>query len=241
MPSSVRCILIDNDPSTLERLGQYIERIPFLDCTGRFDDPFAALDFLMKNPVELVLTGVEMNGIDGFQLISSLSSPPMVIFVAAHGGHAVEAFARDAVDYLLKPVAFERLLKAAGKAYRTFFQRGIPPENRQPVLVPAFGDHLFVKTENRLIRVPFDEMVLIEGYGDYIKIHLRDGRVLLSLQNMGHFEKKLPAADFARVHRSWIVAIDKIDEIERKRIRIGKQLIPVSEGYQEGFLAKINQ
>jgi DNA-binding LytR/AlgR family response regulator len=238
----MRCILIDNDIPALELLRSYIGKIPFLELTGSFDDPFAAMDFLMKNPVDLVLTGVEMDGIDGLQLISSLSNRPMAIFISARREYAVDGFALDAVDYLLKPVSFDRFLKAVNKAYETRSQRETPRMSPPAgyASAPVVYDHIFVKTENRLVRLLFGDILLIEGYGDYIKIHLRDNRVLLSLQNMSAFETRLPATDFARVHRSYIVAIDKIDEIERKRIKIGKHLIPISDSYQEGFLTRIN-
>ncbi len=238
----MRCILIDNDIPALELIRSYIGKIPFLELAGSFDAPFAAMDFLMKNPVDLVLSDVEMNGINGLQLISSLSNRPMVIFISAHREYAVEGFALDAVDYLLKPVSFERFLKAVNKAYEAHSQRETPRMSRQTDHAPAptACDHIFVKTENRLVRLLFSDILLIEGYGDYIKIHLKDNRVLLSLQNMSSFATRLPEADFARVHRSYIVAIDKIDEIERKRIKIGKHLIPISDSYQEGFLARIN-
>lgn len=238
----MRCILIDEDRPTLEILQSHLSRIPFVELAGSFDDPFGAMDHLMKNPVDLVICGVEMAGIDGLQLIASVSNRPPAIFVSDSREAAVEAFALDAVDYLLKPFPFERLLRAVNKAYEVYARQNslpMPRETLPPTLPPTSGNPLFVKSENRLVRVFFEEILLVEGYGDYIKLHLSDGRVVLSLQNMGHFEAQLPAAKFARVHRSYIVAVDKIEEIERKRIRIGKHLIPISESYQERFWARV--
>jgi len=237
----MRCIIIDDEVLALELLHNYIGKIPFLELVGSFADPFDAMDFLMKNPVDLVFTDIEMNDINGVQLVSSLSNRPMVIFISAYQQYAIEGYSLDAVDYLLKPVPFDRFLKAVNKAYETHSQREAPRVAKEPIPVfaPPPCDHIFVKTESRLVRVIFSDILFIEGYGDYIKIHLPDNKILLSLQNMGSFESKLPP-NFARVHRSYIVAIDKIEEIERKRIKIGKHLIPISESYQETFLSKIN-
>ena len=235
----MRCIIIDNKVSDLELLRSYIGKIPFLELSGSFSDPFDAMDYLMKNSVDLVLTDIEMNEINGVQLISSLNNRPMVIFISAHWQYAIDGYSLDALDYLLKPVAFDRFLKAVNKACDVYNQRETSRTKEQsPVAVPV-RDHIFIKTDSRLVRLLFADVLFVEGYGDYIKIHLRDGRVLLSLQNLGGFESKLPIY-FARVHRSYIVAIDKIEEIERKRIKIGKHIIPISESYQEAFLARIN-
>ena len=238
----MRCIIIDDEVLALELLHNYIGKIPFLELSGSFADPFEAMDFLMKNPVDLIFTDIEMNDINGVQLVSSLSNRPMVIFISAYQQYAIDGYSLDAVDYLLKPVPFDRFLKAVNKAYETYSQRESPRINKETHLIqasPPVHDHIFVKTESRLVRLFFSDILFIEGYGDYIKIHLQDNKMLLSLQNMGSFESKLPP-NFTRVHRSYIVAIDKIEEIERKRIKIGKHLIPISESYQETFLSKIN-
>ena len=236
----MRCIIIDDEVLALELLRSYIGKIPFLELAGSFADPFDAMDYLMKNPVDLVFTDIEMNDINGVQLISSLSNRPMVIFISAYQQYAIDGYSLDAIDYLLKPVPFDRFLKAVNKAYDAYNQRESPRLKEAPAVVAApVRDHIFIKTDSRLVRLLFADVLFVEGYGDYIKIHLRDGKILLSLQNMGSFEAKLPP-NFARVHRSYIVAIDKIEEIERKRIKIGKHIIPISESYQEAFLARIN-
>ena len=239
----MRCIVIDDEILALDQTRSYIGKIPFLELAGTFSDPFDAMDYLMKNRVDLIFTDIEMNDINGVQLMSSLNNRPMVIFISAYERYAIDGYSLDAIDYLLKPVPFERFLKAANKAYGTFTQRdgaraaavvsdlfSAPP--------PAFPDYIFVKTDNRLIKLFFADILFVEGYGDYIKIHLQDNRTILSLQNMGALEVKL-SANFARVHRSYIVAIDKIDEIERKRIKIGKHTIPISDSYQEAFFARL--
>ena len=237
----MRCIVIDDEILALDLTRSYIEKIPFLELAGTFSDPFDAMDYLMKNRVDLIFTDIEMNDINGVQLMSSLNNRPMVIFISAYERYAIDGYSLDAIDYLLKPVPFERFLKAVNKAYEAFTQRDI--SRTAPDLVssaaPGFPDYIFVKTDNRLVKLFFADILFVEGYGDYIKIHLQDNRTILSLQNMGALESKL-SANFARVHRSYIVAIDKIDEIERKRIKIGKHTVPISDSYQESFFARLH-
>lgn len=239
----MRCIVLDDETLALDLIRSYVEKIPFLELAGTFSDPFDAMDFLRNNRVDLIFTDIEMNDINGVQLMSSISNRPMVIFISAYERYAIDGFLLDAVDYLLKPVSFDRFLKAVNKAYDIWTQRNAPrmplPENVPTVVSGISPDHIFVKSDNRLVKLFFADILFIEGYGDYIKIHLQDSRTVLSLQNMGSIESKL-SLNFARVHRSYIVAIDKIEEIERKRIKIGKDIIPISDSYQDAFFARLN-
>lgn len=234
----MRCMVIDDENLALELLRSYIDRIPFLKLSGCFTDPFEAMDHLRGNRIDLIFTDIEMNDINGVQLITSLSNRPMVIFISVYERYAIDGYTLDAIDYLLKPVSFDRFLKAVNKAYESWSGRENAQESHLRT-VPALPEYLFVKTDNRLVKLFFDEILYIEGYGDYIKYHLSDGRIILSLQNMSGLDSKL-SSNFVRVHRSFIVAIDKIEEIERKRIKIGKHHIPISDSYQEAFFSRLN-
>lgn len=237
----MRCIVIDDESLALDLIRSYVSKIPFLELCGTFTDGFEAMDYLMKNRVDLVFTDIEMNAINGVQLMSSLSNRPMVIFISAYDRYAIDGYSLNAIDYMLKPVSFERFLKAVNKAYEAHAQHHTPKEP-MPVLSspqPSAPDYIFVKSENRLIKLFFSDILFVEGYGDYVKIHLNNKKTLLSLHNMSTLESKL-SLNFIRVHRSYIVAIDKIDEIERKRIKIGEHLIPISESYQDAFFDRLN-
>lgn len=237
----MRCIAIDDQKPGLNLICSYIEKVPFLEMAGAFTSSAEALKFLMNNSVELVFSDIELNGVlNGIQLVASLPTRPMVIFTTAYDNYAVDSYLLDAVDYILKPVSPERFFRAANKAYEHWCRRRFPektPSDIQPAVKTP--DFLFLKTENRLLKIFLADILFIEGYGDYIKIHLADKRIILSLQSMNSLEAKL-SDNFIRTHRSYIVAIDKIDEIERRRIKIGKEIIPVSESYRQEFFARLH-
>ncbi len=239
----MRCIAIDDENLALELIKGYISRIPFLELDSVFTNPFDAMDYLMKNKVDLIFCDIEMNDINGVQLISSLKNRPMVVFISAYDRYAIDGFSLDAIDYLLKPVSFDRFLKAVNKAYENF---SLKNHRSRPVVVHTEAgnitpgnEYIFIKSDNRLVKLFFSDILFVEGYGDYVKIHLKDNKVLLSLQNMSSLETKLPTG-FTRVHRSFIVSIDKIEEIERKRIKISKHNIPISDTYNETFFSMLN-
>lgn len=236
----MRCIVVDDEKLAVEQTCNYISKIPFLELAGAFNDPFDARNFLMKNKVDLIFSDIEMRGINGVQLISSLNNPPKVIFITAYDRYAIDGYSLDVVDYLLKPVSFERFLKAVNKADESRALHEMPdrPETRERNAAPSGHNYIFVKTDSRLIKLFLSDILFVEGYGDYVKYHLADGRTLLSLQNLGDIENLL-TDNFARVHRSFIVAIDKIEEIERKRIKIGRHIIPISDSYYDDFFARL--
>ncbi|MDD4033290.1 MAG: LytTR family DNA-binding domain-containing protein [Bacteroidales bacterium] len=237
----MRCIIIDNDNSFLELVKNYIVKIPFLQLDGSFNNPFEAMDYLAHNRTDLIFTEIEMENITGVQLISSLKNRPMVIFITAHEQYAIDGFNLDAIDYILKPLSFERFLKGVNKAFEDFtFKNQKQTLNPKKPLVLKELNHLFVKTENRLVRIKFEDILYVEGFGDYIKLHLPGDKIVLSLQNLGTIEGRLPMMEFVRVHRSFIVSIEKIDSIERRRIKIGKETIPISESYSAAFFNRIN-
>lgn len=242
---SMRCIVVDDEKPGRDLICSYVEKVPFLELVGAYANTADALNFLMNNTIDVAFLDIELNGsINGMQLIATLPNRPLVIFITAYEHYAVDSYALDAVDYLLKPVSPDRFFRAANKAYQQWMQgRSAAAPGPTPTVAPQSGpssvaDYLFVKTENRLIKVYLHDILFIEGYGDYIKIHLADQRMILSLQSLNAMESRLPS-NFIRTHRSYIVAIDKIDEIERRRIRIGKAIIPISNSYQDKFLEKV--
>lgn len=256
----MHCVAIDDEPIALELLKNYISKIPFLELNRTFTDPIEAMDYLTKNKVDLIFSDIEMKDITGVQLISCLKQKPMIIFTSDYERYAIDGYGYfpEVVDYLSKPFTFERFLKAVSKAYEIFMQRELAElrslqssvaesenacNNQQhPVQLqqkmPA--DYIFVKSDSRLVMLKFADVLFIEGFGDYIKIHLINGKPLLSLQNLSAIEDKLPAGRFARVHRSFIVSVEKIETIERKRIRIGNQIIPISDTYCNSFFSLVN-
>ncbi len=237
----IKCVAIDNENLSLELLKGFINKIPFLELAGAYINPLDAISFLNKNKTDLVFTDVEMTGINGIQLINTLNNKPMVIIVSAHTKYAIDGYSINALDYILKPFPFEKLLKAVNKAYDQFY-------NRQSYSVKGSEDNqkdncssIYVKSDYRILKLNLNEILIIEGYNDYVKIHTTNSKPILSLLNLKNLEEKLPAKEFVRVHRSYIVSVDKIDIIEKKHIIIGSHHIPISNTYNDNFFEVIEK
>ena len=231
----INCLAIDDETPALDILEDNIRRIPFLNLAGRCKNAYAAMESLQKTSVDLLFLDIEMPGISGLSFLKSLPNKPMVIFITAYRNYAVEGFELDVLDYLVKPVAFDRFLKAVNKAleYQGF---------KQKEGGPVFPDFLFIHTEYQLTKVVLQEITYIEGLRNYIKIHFSDTtKPILSKLSLKAFEEKLPPGKFIRVHKSFIVSLDKISSIRNDVIRIGQRDIPLSKGCRDSFLKMINE
>lgn len=230
----LKCIAIDDEPLALEIIVDYISKVPFLELVKSFDNAIDSIDFIKNNQVDLMFLDIQMESLTGIQLVQALSKKPEVIFTTAHPDYAVAGFDLDAADYLLKPISFERFVKAVDKVYNKLRPN---PESRSysevTISNPA-EKYFFVKTENRLQKVFFNDILYIEGQGDYLRIITNDVKIM-TLQNFKTLESILPAGNFIRVHKSYMVSINKIDSVSRNRISIGKTVIPVSDSYKNIF------
>jgi two-component system, LytTR family, response regulator len=237
----LKCIAIDDEPLALEIITAYIEKVPFLKLLRTFDNAIDSIDYIRKNKVDLMFLDIEMESLSGIQLLHALKERPEVIFTTAYDSYAVEGFELDAADYLLKPISFERFVKSVDKVYNKLSPARAKSENHQPAAkAPGTGNFIFVKTENRLQKVAFSEILYIEGQGDYLKIVTTSSRIM-TLQNFKKFEETLPKENFIRVHKSYLVALNKIESITRNRIKIGTALIPVSDSYKDAFYEAIGK
>jgi DNA-binding LytR/AlgR family response regulator len=239
----IKCLAVDDELLSLELLEDNIRRIPFLQLVGRCGNAYEAMDVMRREPVDLIFLDIQMGGITGTQFLQSLSSMsnrPIVIFVTAYKNYALEGFELDVLDYLVKPVAFERFLKAANKAADYYsLKHTVVPNLAAPVAVlPAF---FFVNVEYNLVKIVVDDIYFVEGLKDYIKIYLRgtDKPVITRLP-MKALAEKLPANRFVRVHKSFIIDIEKISSIRKNRIYIQQHIIPVSDSYREELFALID-
>ncbi|MEI6822698.1 MAG: LytTR family DNA-binding domain-containing protein [Bacteroidota bacterium] len=222
----ITCIAIDDEPLSLEIISDYVSKVSFLDLKGTFTDPFKAAEMLKNEKIDLLFLDIEMPDLSGIQFLKSLKQQPMVIFVTAYNQYAVEGFNLDAVDYLLKPIEFDRFFKAVNKAYD--YHRYV---NNQP---QPEENYIFVKSDYQIKKINIDDISYIEGLDDYIKIYSGEDFVL-SLMTLKSILSKLPANRFIRVHRSYIVSIPHINSIQRNRISINDKLIPVSDTYSADF------
>lgn len=217
---TLTAIAIDDEQVALSVIRTHAAQVPFLEIKGYFTDPFKALDYLQQEKVDLLFLDIRMPDVSGLELMTTLPGGPMVIFTTAYSEHAVQSFELDALDYLLKPFSFERFLKACNKA------RGLQEliQQRQKSDVPA---HIMIKSGYEQYKVPFDDILYLESAGNYINFVLKDKRILSRL-SMQEALALLPPDKFTRVHRSFIVANNKIEKADRYCLYIGQ--VPVSIG-----------
>ena len=222
----MNCLAIDDEPLALDLIEDNIKRIPYLNLVKRCKNAFEANEVLLHEKIDLLFLDVQMPGISGIQFLQSVVSPPLVIFITAYEKFALEGFNLSAVDYLLKPVAFERFLKATAKAYELFNLKNSGSQT-------SGMEYLFVNADYNLVKINLKDITYIEGLKDYVKIFLSSAtRPVITRMSMKSLEEKLPNASFSRVHKSFIVAIDKIISIRRGKISIGISHIPISDHYK---------
>lgn len=235
---TIRCIAVDDEPLALDIIESYVSKLPFLKLVKTCSSATEAMQVLQEEQVDLMFLDIEMPELTGIQLLNILKHQPLIIFTTAYPDYALEGFNQDAVDYLLKPIPFDRFLKAVTKAQERLLRNGKALETTSAPAVaqlPAEHDFMFVKADYKTVRVDFRDILWIEGLKDYIIIQTRDQKII-TLLSMNKAMEKLPDSKFMRVHRSFIVALQKIDSIEKSRIRIGNKEIPIGEVYKDQFL-----
>jgi len=236
----IRCIAVDDEPLALAQLAEYISRVPFLELVASCQDAFAAMKVLSEKDVDLIFLDINMPDLSGLDLVRSLIVKPLVVFTTAYPQYAIDGFKLDAIDYLLKPFEFYDLLKAADKA-RKYMELNQGTEN-DPIQQSTDGS-LFVKADYKVIRINISDIKYIEGMSEYVRIFIEgEDKPVMTLLSMKKIEDRLPANQFMRVHRSYIVNLQKITEISRLRIIFDNNIyIPVGDNYKERFLEYINK
>ncbi len=233
----IRVVAIDDEPLALQLVKGYVEKTPFLELAGAFDNPVEGVAFIGSSDVDLVFLDVQMPDLTGTELARVISGGPKVIFTTAYEKYALEGFRLDAVDYLLKPFSYAEFLKAAQKA-----EKLIELERRELPELEVKNDFLFIKSDYKIRRINFSEIHYIEGLKDYVKIFLSgEKKPVLSLSTLKALEARLPADKFMRVHRSFIVSLDTVKVVERNRIVYGDVRIPVTDQYRENFQKFLEQ
>ncbi|WP_345370027.1 LytTR family DNA-binding domain-containing protein [Algivirga pacifica] len=232
----VRCIAVDDEPLALELLSSYIQKTPFLELMGAYDSSLKAMEHVQREEVDLLFLDIHMPDLSGLEFSRTLNKE-RVIFTTAYQEHALEGYKVNAIDYLLKPFTYQEFLVAAQKALKLFELIKGREEEKENVSVQQ--DYLFVKSEYKLRKVLLNDILYIEGLKDYIKILTKE-EMILCLSSLKGIEQKLPEDRFMRVHRSYIVALEKIEMIERSRVVFGDTYIPISEQYKEKFNKYLN-
>ena len=236
----IRCIAVDDEPLALSQLAGYISRVPFLELLDSCRDAFEAMKVLSEKDIDLIFLDIDMPDLSGLDLFRSLIVKPLVVFTTAYPQYAVDGFKLDAVDYLLKPFDFHDLLKAADKSRKYMELRQLSDSDSTQL---SNDGSLFVKAEYKVVRINISEIKYIEGMSEYVRIFVEgEDKPVMTLLSMKKIEERLPANQFMRVHRSYIVNLQKITEISRLRIIFGNNVyIPVGDNYKERFLEYINK
>jgi two-component system, LytTR family, response regulator LytT len=227
----ISTIAIDDEPLALQLVTGYIKKTPFLELEGTFDNPLNAMEFLENSPVQLIFLDVQMPDLTGTEFARIINSDCKIIFTTAYEKYAIEGFKLEAVDYLLKPFGYEEFLLSAQKARKL-----IELEQKSVAQIEANNEFLFLKSEYKIRRINFNDILYIEGLKDYVKVYLRsEAKPILSISTLKALESKLPEDKFMRVHRSFIVNLEKINTIDRSRIVFGETYIPISDQYNDRF------
>lgn len=230
----IRCVIVDDEPLAVKLLQDYASRIPGLDVILATGDVFAALQAAQNNQADLIFLDIQMPELTGIQFMKILNGKCRVILTTAYEEYAVQAFDHDVVDYLLKPFSLERFITAVNKA-RERIQAPAPPQSSSSS--SSAPEFIFVKSEYKAIRVDLKNILYFESLRDYVAIHTTTGKIL-TLQSLKSFEDLLQDSNFVRVHKSYIIAADKVSSIERRRVVIGNIYIPVGDTYMEKFREK---
>jgi len=219
----IKCIIIDDEPLAAEKLSIYISKIPWLKQEASFNNAIDALNYLKTQDIDLIFLDIQMDEFSGIQFLESLKTPPKIIITSAYAQYALQGYEFDVTDYLLKPFGFERFIVATDKVFNQLVDTKTIKRN-----------YIFIKSGYTMERVIIDDILYIEGMQEYLQIVTGKNK-LMTLQTFGNMESLLPLNNFLRVHKSFIVAIDKIDKIERNIIKIKDKSIPVGISYKDRF------
>lgn len=226
-----QCVILDDEPLAVDLVRSYVEKTEGLSLAFAGTNAFEAIQFIQKNKVDIVFLDMQMPELTGLQVLKIIGSDYDIIFTTAYKDYALEGYEYNITDYLLKPITYERFIKAIEKT-------GSAAPGNVVVEINTANDFIFIKTDSKMVKVNFEEILFIEGLKDYLSIHTVTDK-LITLMTMKSLEQALPPRQFIRVHKSYIISLSKIESIERNRIFIGQDVIPVGETYREAFLKRI--
>jgi DNA-binding LytR/AlgR family response regulator len=233
---NIRCVIVDDEPIARKGLKEYIQDVDFLQLLGEFDNPLKAADAIVGEKIDLLFLDIQMPKMTGLEFLKTLAYPPMVIFTTAYPQYAVDGFELNAIDYLLKPFSFERFWKAVLKA-RSMHETAAHPAG--PV-TPSGPDYFYIKSDNKLIKIAYDDILFVEALQNYVAVHTTDKKYIAYL-TIRSIEEHLPAGRFIRTHKSYIVAAGKVESIEGNDIKIGQHHVPISRTEREVVLQQLVQ
>lgn len=240
MQHSIRCLVVDDEELARALLGNYIGRLPHLELAASCANPLEAMAVLQQQNMDILFLDIQMPELTGIEFLRTLPRKPVVIFTTAYAEYALEGYALDVTDYLLKPFSFERFLQAVNKAIALIQAKsGLPKATPPPVndtLPPK--DFILVKAEHKVHRIKYDDILYIQSMREYAAFYTASGRIL-SLNSLKSLEETLPPERFIRIHKSYIVAINKIDTLEGNMVQVGKERLPVGANYREEVVQRV--
>ena len=230
---NLNCLIVEDEPLARKLMTDYVRKISYLNLVDACSSPLAAMEILRQQSIDLLFLDIQMPEITGISLLKALQKKPMVILTTAYSEYALEGYELDVVDYLLKPITFERFLRAVEKAS----QRRMAPAQQvveRIVAVDPSQPFVFVKDGTKMVKVRWEDILYVEGLKDYVTIHTKQQKVV-TLQRLKALEEQLPSDKFIRIHNSFIVAVDAIEVIHKGEVQIGSALIPISDTYRKSF------
>ena len=235
--NTINCVIVDDEPVARNILETFVAKIPNLNLVKSCKNAMEAFEIANSNNIDLFFLDINMPDISGLSLAKSINKKSKIIFTTAYREYAVDGFDLQAVDYLLKPIAFDRFLQAVNK----FFETQTVIVSQVDVEEPSVkSDYIFVRSERKMVKINFDDILYVESLSDYIKIHTKD-TVLVTRETISNLEMKLPSQQFLRIHRSYIINLSKTDSYTNEFIEIDKNAIPISRTYKENVLKKLNE
>jgi DNA-binding LytR/AlgR family response regulator len=230
---SIKCLIIDDEPLAQRVIERYAEEVTFLDIVRKCNNSLDALELLRSHDIELIFLDINMPKLSGLEFLRTLKNPPLIIITTAYASYAVQGFELGVVDYLMKPFSFDRFLKAVQKAQDILSSR--KAQQAEPhVQEKQEEQHIFIKSSKKTYRVRIEDILYIEALGDYVKIFTTE-RMIVSYQSLKNIENLLPPASFPRIHKSYIIALSKVDTIEGNHVKIRNQVIPIGSNFKAGF------
>jgi len=240
MKGKLTCYIIDDEYLAQEILEAYIAKVSFLELKGTFLSPLEAISQMEADKPDLLFLDINMPDLDGLSFIPMLSPRPMIILTTAYDQYALKAFDLEVKDYLVKPFSFERFYKGVLRLYQEQNPKPQPESKEVKSLMKPEQEYIFLKVGHRIQKIAISDIIFVEGMKDYLRIHTAREKIM-TLLSFAKLEELLPSQGFARVHRSFIVAIDKIDHVEKNRIQIADQIIPISDTYIEPFFKMLKR
>jgi len=237
----IKCIAIDDEPLALQKMHDFILRVGYLELLAEFDNALDALEFLKSNTVDLIFLDIQMEELTGVQMLEAMTNKPKVIFTTAYDEYAIKGYELDVCDYLLKPISFSRFLQSCEKVHKILIPE--KEDEYQPVIKSDSNptdEFFFIKNGNITQKVDFDKVFFVEGMKDYLRIHTVDDKIM-TLLSFKKLEQSLTYPQFVRIHKSYLVAVNKIKSIERNRVTIGNQILPIGESYRRQFFDVVDK